>query len=121
MRAFELGLLILCIQAGIGLVVEGGMFSGKTYFENTLTGVTLPSNMSALDDLEQAQVGISVFNSVKDALTWGWLKSFFYPAYHTDVAVQGFIDSLLLFLRGLSALIIGAAVIEFFKNRSEVI
>lgn len=120
MRAVQLALLVICIQFGIGLVVESGLFTGM-YFENTLTDVSLPSDMSALDIVEQDQVSINIFTMVKNTLTWGWLIQFFQPAYANDTATRTFVNTILVLLRSATGIIIGAAVLEFFRNRTSVL
>ncbi len=120
MKAVELALLILCIQAGIGLVVVTGLFNNSMYFENTMT-INLPDNMSAIDQNEQDQSTINVLNSVIDTLSWGWIKQFFQPWYSNNAGVTSLVDHLLFFLRTITGLIIGAAILEIFRNRTDVL
>lgn len=120
MRAVQLALLIICIQLGIGLVVESGLFNGM-YFENTITGVNLPTDLEALDSVEQDQVSINIFTIVKNTLTWGWLIQFFQPAYANDTTTRIFVNTLMALLTSATGIIIGAAVLEFFRNRTSVL
>jgi len=120
MRAVQLALLVMCIQVGLGLVAESGAFSG-VYFENKLLGVNLPSNISATSEAEQVSASVNIMNSVWNILTWGWIKNYFEPWYSQDAAVKSFVDSLVLFLAAVSGLIIGAGVIEFVRNRINVL
>lgn len=121
MRAVHLALLIMCIQFGIGVVVVSGVFGNTIYYENTLTSMSLPTNTNALDEGEQAQTSINIFTAIKDALTWGWIKQFFYPAYQTDTGVRVFVDFIQAGLVALSGIIIGAAAIEFFNRWGSVL
>lgn len=120
MRAVQLALLIMCIQFGIGFVVASGVFEGL-YYENTLTSIDIPGNTNALDESEQAQTSINIFSAIKDALTWGWIKQFFYPVYNTNAAVKAFVDFIQAGLIALSTVIIGAAAIEFFNKWGSVL
>ena len=121
MRAVQLAMLIMCIQFGMGMIVTSGVFGSSMYYENTVTSVDLPSNTNVLDESEQAQTSNNIFSRIKDALTWGWIKQFFYPAYYTDAEVKTFVDSIQLGLIGISTLIIGAAAIEFFNKWGSVL
>lgn len=120
MRAVQLALLIMMIQAGIGIMVESGIYNG-IYFENKLTNFDISGSPSALSDTEQTQASISVMNRVFDSLTWGWISQFFEPMYTNDAAVHAFIDSIVLFLRSVSLFVLGIAFIEFVRNQVNVL
>ena len=120
MRAVQLALLVVSIQVGLGIITESGLFSG-TFYESSLTNIQLPSSPSATSESEQSQASINVMNTVWNALTWGWIKTYFEPFYSMDAGVKGLVDHLVTFLNSLSAFLIGIAFIEFARNRINVL
>ena len=120
MRAVQIALVVICIQVGLGIVTVSGLFNG-IYYESQLTNVNLPRNVSALSTEEQTQASINVMNTVFDALTWGWIKIYFEPFYSNDTATHTLIDYIVTFLNAVSLFIIGVALIEFVRDRVEVL
>ena len=120
MRAIQVALLIICLQIGTGLVAVSGLF-GNIYYEGELTDVDTPSNPEALSELEQGQTSINFLNIMFDALTWGWIKNYFMPFYNQVTVIREFIDGVIIFLNGISGILIGIAFIEFIRNRTEVL
>jgi len=120
MRAIQVALLVVCLQIGTGLIAVSGLF-GNVYYEGELTDIDTPDNPEALSELEQAQTSINFLNILFDALTWGWIKNYFMPFYNQVSAIKGFIDSVIIFLKAISGILIGIAFIEFIRNRTEVL
>jgi len=120
MRAVQIALLIICIQAGIGLVTVSSLY-GDIYYENELLPDVSSDSIDAMSETEQIQASVGVMNRVWDALSWGWVKIYFMPLYNTSSATQSFIDSLILFLQSITGIIIGIALIEFVRNRPNVL
>ena len=104
----------------MGLVTVSGLY-GSLYYESKITSVNLPSNVSAMTDVEQVQAGTNIMNAIWNTITWGWIKFYFEPLYSNSVAVKGFLDMLIGFLNVLSGIIIGVAFLEFIRNRTDVL
>lgn len=120
MRAVQLALLVVCLQVGSGLIMTSGLFAGS-FYERTLTNLDLPENVSAITEEEQSQASINIMNVIWDTLAWGWIRYYFEPFYSNNVGVKNFIDAFILFLDGISSLIIGVAFLEFLRNRINVL
>lgn len=120
MRAVQIALLVICLQIGIGLIAESGLFT-KTYFESSITNVNVPSEVSALNTDEQVQESYNIMTDLWNILSWGWIKTFFEPLYSQDEATKKFVDHILLFLRSITSFVIGVAFIEFVRNRLNVL
>lgn len=119
MRAIQIALLLLCIQVGLGLVAESGIFSG-VYYESEITDYDVGDN-PLQSESEQVQASISSLQSIWNILSWDWITRFFEPLYSNDVGVKSLIDHVLLFLRSLTALIVAVALVEFVRNRSNIL
>lgn len=120
MRAIQIALLVICIQIGMGIVTESGLFSG-VLFENRLTNVAMPANPASASDAELLQANTDVFNRVINALTWGWLTNYFEPFYSGDAATKVFVDTIVTFMNTISGIIIGIALIQFIRNQVSVL
>ena len=120
MRAVQLALFVITLQMGLGIIATSGIFGG-IYYDTSLTGVTMPVNPDALSDVEQSQTSVNIFNTVVDALTWGWINQFFMPWYLQDTGLRLMVDTFVNFLRLISGIIIGLAFLEFFRNKTEII
>lgn len=120
MRAVQIALFVILIQVGMGLITVTGVFP-NVYYESSLTNIQMPQNASSLSESEQSQASINIFNSVVNALTWGWIKTYFMPWYNTDAQLKLFVDYLVMFLNAVSTIVLGAAFIEFVRNRSKVL
>jgi len=118
MKVFDIAVFIITINIGMALVTASGLF-GEQYYENKLIDIQTPGNVSALSESEQYQATIASWNTVLDALTWGWIK-YYVPFYQTDTAVRYFVDALIRGLQALTSIIVVAGVIEFIRNRTEV-
>lgn len=115
MRAIQIAIAVICIQMGIGIVAVSGLF-GNMYYESSITKVNV-SNPSSLSETEQTQTSINILNKVFDALSWGWITHYFEPWYSQSSSLASFIDTIVLFLRSISSIIIGIAFMEFIRNR----
>lgn len=122
MRAVQLGILILCIQGGIGLVAMSNIFSGSYYESSILNGMEgMPSSLSASSENEQLLGSVGAFNRLLSSLTWGWVIQLAEPfGYYTDAGVRAFADLIVTTLRLISLALIGAATIEFIRNQVNV-
>lgn len=116
----QLALLILCLQAGIGIVVISGLFGNSIHYENKITGISLPNQTSGFSDIEQTQTAWDIVGGSIDAISWGWIKDFF-PFYYMDTVAKNIVDGIILFLRAATTIIIGAAAIEFMRNQARVL
>ncbi len=119
MRAIQIALLLLCIQVGLGLVAESGMFNG-VYYESEITDYSVGDN-PLQSESEQVQASISGLQSMWNIISWDWITRFFEPWYSNNVGVKGLIDHVLLFLRSLTGLIVVVALVEFVRNRSNIL
>lgn len=115
MRAIQLAMLVLSIQFGLGLMAVFGSF-GNIPYETEIIKVNITSQ-NVQTDIERQQVSFDIMGNFWNILTWGWIKNFFIPWYYTDNGVRSIIDFIILMLRGLTGIIIGAAFIEFVSNR----
>lgn len=120
MRAVQIALLVISIQIGMGIIAVSGLYEGN-YYEKELVGVDMPNTTSALSESEQQQTSVNFLNRAWKALTWGWVIDFFQPWYSLNAGLKSFIDSLILLLNGISSFIIGVALLEFFRNRINVL
>jgi hypothetical protein len=120
MRAVQIALIVICIQVGMGLVTVSGLY-GDMYYESKITSVNLPSNVSALTEVEQTQAGTNIMNAIWNTITWGWIKFYFEPLYSNYSIVKNFIDLFIAFLDVISGIIIGVAFLEFIRNRTDIL
>lgn len=120
MRAVQIAFLLLCIQVGGGIVSATGLFNSD-YYETSIATPNFPSNISAQSDTEQSQGSINVMNTVFNTLTWGWISTYFEPLYSNNATVKNFIDIIELFLGSISAFIIGVALIEFVRDKINIL
>lgn len=119
MRAIEIAVVVISIQIGMGIIVESGLFSG-VYYESEITGIDLGENPSIGTDSELSQSSSNFLNRMWNALTWGWIKQYFEPLYSNNISIHNFIDVIIKFLRLISGIVIGAAFVEFARNRVDV-
>jgi len=120
MRLVEIALLVILIQMGMGLVTVTGLFPSISY-EKSLTDIQTPSNPESTNTWEQMLAAINSFNTIVNSMTWGWIAEYFKPWYYYDSGLRNFVDTLITFLRGITAIIIMAAGIEFIRNRTGVL
>lgn len=119
MRAIQIALLLLSIQVGLGLVAASGMFSG-VYYESEITDYSVGGN-PLQSESEQVQASISGLQSIWNIISWDWITLFFEPWYSNNAGVKGLIDHVLLFLMSLTGLIVVVALVEFVRNRSNIL
>jgi len=119
MRAIDIAIVVISIQIGMGIIAESGLFSG-VYFENEITGIDLGENPSIGTDTELLQSSTNFLNRMWNALSWGWIKQYFEPLYSNSTSIHNFIDAIVNFLRTISGIVIGAAFVEFARNRVDV-
>jgi hypothetical protein len=119
MRAIQIALLLLCIQVGLGLVAGSDIFDG-VYYESEITDYSVGDN-PLQSESEQVQASISGLQSIWNILSWDWITRLFEPWYSNNVGVKALIDHVLLFLRSLTALLVVVALVEFVRNRSNIL
>lgn len=119
MRALQLAVFFVLLQFSFGLVSLSGLFPTISY-DSSITNVQLPSNVSATSDAEQNQATVQSFNTLINALTWGWVKGLFMPWYSYDAGLKAFVDFLITILNFISGALIAAAVIEMVRNNVSV-
>ena len=123
MRAVEMALAVLCIHFAIALVFIGsGTYNHAFSYDSELYAFDTPDEMSALNEWEQITSSVSIFNEViLKIVAWGWIADFVEPYYSQDTGLKILIDLIIAGLRILSSLVIGAGVLEFWRNRTEVL
>jgi len=119
-RAAQVALMVISIQIGIGIITVTGLF-GNFYYESEITGIDIGNSSSYSSDVEQAQTSVNIMNVITNALTWGWIKEYVLPWYNTNSSFKSFIDYIIMFLNSVSAILIGIAVLEFVRNRVDVL
>lgn len=119
MRALQLALLLLSIQFGLGFMAVFGSF-GYIPYETKMTGINLTGG-AVQTELEQQQLSINIMNAIWNILVWDWIKNFFIPWYYSDSGVKSIVDFVIFMLRSLTGIILGAAFIEFIRNRIDVL
>jgi hypothetical protein len=114
-------MFVILFQACIGIVSETGLFGNLGPYENKMTEMDTPDELSAMNEWEQIKTSVSVFNQMIDLLTWGWIKNMVKDYYDNDEDVRALIDKIIWMLRLVSGIIIGGAIIEFWRNRTDVV
>ena len=123
MRAVEMALGVICIHFAIAIVFIGsGVFNHAFSYDSELYNFDTPDEMSALNEWEQITSSVSIFNEVIVKIAfWGWITDFVEPYYSQDAGFKILIDLITTGLRILSSVVIGAGVLEFWRNRTEVL
>ena len=123
MRAVEMALGVICFHFALALVFIGsGTYTHSFSYDSELYGFDTPNTMSAMNEWEQITSSVSIFNEVIVKIAfWGWITDFVEPYYSQDAGLKLFIDLIIAGLRILSSVVIGAGVMEFWRNRTSVL
>lgn len=123
MRLVEIALAVLCFHFAISIVFIGsGTYTHSFSYDSKLYSFDIPTNMSALNTWEQLTSSVHIFNqAIKKIVFWGWITDFVEPYYSQNADLKLFIDLIITGLRILSSVVIGAGVLEFWRNRTSVL
>jgi len=119
MRAVDLAILLICLQAGIGIVGASTLFS-NTFYESDITAQPSLTDPASISTTEQEQLGFDVFNYLRNILTWGWITTYFEPVYSNVAGVKIFVDAIIVFLNGICYTVYLIALVEVIRNQTRV-
>ena len=118
-----MALAVICFQFALTIVFIGsGTYNHAYSYDSELYGFDTPDEMSALNEWEQITSSVSIFNEVIVKIAfWGWITDFAEPYYSQDAGLKRLLDLITAGLSILSSVVIGAGVLEFWRNRTNVL
>ena len=90
------------------------------YYESEITDFNFTNRSTQTED-EQTQASITGMSDIWNLLTWGWIKQYAEPLYSNSSGVKSFIDNIIKFLNSLTGFVVIIALIEFVRNRPNIL